>query len=53
MVRLYLGSPILLHGIGLNYVIKYRDDFTLSYDWFNPLQLVALGIATVPLLLGN
>jgi hypothetical protein len=53
MAKLYLGSPILLQGTGLNYVIKYSDDFTLLHDWCNPLHLVALGMATAPFLLGQ
>jgi hypothetical protein len=29
MGELYLHSPICLHGIALNYIIKYRDRFIL------------------------
>jgi hypothetical protein len=28
MVELYLHSPMCIHGILLNYVIEYRDNFT-------------------------
>jgi hypothetical protein len=28
MVELYLHSPICVHDIVLNYIIKYRDNFT-------------------------
>jgi hypothetical protein len=30
MVELYLHSPILLHGMVLNYIIKYWDNFTFT-----------------------
>jgi hypothetical protein len=30
-VELYLHSPICLHGIVLNYMIKYRDHFTFIH----------------------
>jgi hypothetical protein len=32
MVELYLHSPYALHGIVLNYIIKYKDIFTLPHQ---------------------
>jgi hypothetical protein len=29
MVELYLNVPSYLHGVVLNYIMKYRDDFTI------------------------
>jgi hypothetical protein len=31
IMALYLHSPIRFHGMLLNYVIKYKDNFTLFY----------------------
>jgi hypothetical protein len=35
MVELYLHSPIRLHGTGLTYIIKYKDNFTSYLDHFS------------------
>jgi hypothetical protein len=37
MVELYLHSPTHLHGIKLNELIKYRDNFTYLTFAFHPL----------------
>jgi hypothetical protein len=34
-MELYLHSHICLHGVVLNYIIKYKDKFTYSYNTQN------------------
>jgi hypothetical protein len=31
VVDLYIRTPICLHGIVLNYVVKHRDNFTYAF----------------------
>jgi hypothetical protein len=49
MVELYLHSPICLHGIMRNYIIKYRDNFYEAvYDLMHKANFLVFTSHSVP-----